>query len=288
MAARAIWKGYLRLSLVNCAVALFPTATEGNRIHFHKLNRETGNRLRMHMVDEETGAEVPAAQQAKGYEVAKGESVIIEREDLDEIKLESNHILEIGTFVPRAEIDPLYFDKAYYLAPEDEPSMEAFIVIREAMRQKAIAALSKLVMHDREHMVLLEPRGPGIVATMLRWPYEMRRDDEAFGHIPKKAEVSPEMLEVAGDIVARRMGHFDPSAFEDRYEEALRELIRAKQSGRRLKPAKPPKPTAPSSVFDALKASLRELDRGGTTRRAPASAARSSARKPATRKTARG
>jgi DNA end-binding protein Ku len=288
MAARAIWKGYLRLSLVNCAVALYPTATESNRIHFHKLNRETGNRLRMHMVDEETGEEVPSAQQAKGYEVAKGESVTVERADLDEIKLESNHILEIDTFVPRAEIDPLYFDKAYFLAPEDEPSMEAFIVIREAMRQKSIAALSKLVMHDREHMVLLEPRGPGIVATILRWPYEMRRDDEAFGNIPQKQTVPQEMLDVAGDIVARRMGHFDPSTFEDRYEDALKELIRAKQTGKRLKPAKPPTTTAPSSIFDALKASLRELDRAAPTkRRAPVAAARPAARKPAARKTAR-
>ena len=272
MAARAVWKGYLRLSLVNCAVALFPASTESNRIHFHKVNRETGNRLRMRMVDEETGEEVPSESQAKGYEIAKGESVIIEREDLDEIRLDSNHILEIAHFVPRAEIDPLYFDKPYFLAPEDDPSQEAFLVIREAMRTKGIAAISKLVMHDREHMVLLEPRGVGILATILRWPYEVRQEDTVFGAIPRKAEVSPEMLDVAGEIVERRMGHFDPSAFEDRYEEALTDLIRAKQAGKAPKPAKAPTTTVPSSIFDALKASLRELDRASPAPRRAAAA----------------
>jgi DNA end-binding protein Ku len=290
MAARAIWKGYLRLSLVNCAVALFPASTEGNRIHFHKINRDTGNRLRMRMVDEETGEEVPSESQAKGYEITKGESVIIEREDLDEIRLESNHILEIAHFVPRDEIDPLYFDKPYFLAPEDDPSQEAFLVIREAMRAKSLAAISKLVMHDREHMVLLEPRGVGIMATILRWPYEVRNEETVFGAIPRKAEISPDMLEVAGEIVERRMGHFDPSAFEDHYEEALTDLIRAKQAGKAPKPVKAPTTTVPSSIFEALKASLRELDRAAPApRRSPAGRpARPPARQsPSTRKTVR-
>jgi DNA end-binding protein Ku len=271
-------------------VALFPAPTEGKRIHFHKVNRETGNRLRMRMVDEETGEEVPGDQQAKGYEIAKGESVIIEREDLDEIRLDSNHILEIAHFVPRDEIDPLYFDKPYFLEPEDDPSQEAFLVIRDAMRAKSIAAISKLVMHDREHMVLLEPRGVGIVATILRWPYEVRKEDDVFGAIPRKAEVAPELLEVASEIVERRMGHFEPAAFEDRYEEALNDLIRAKQAGKAPKPAKAPTTTVPSSIFEALKASLRELDRSAPPPRRSAAArtARPAARASApSRKTAR-
>jgi DNA end-binding protein Ku len=261
MAMRAIWRGYLRLSLVNCAVALYPATTESNRINFHKINRETGHRLRMRMIDEETGEEVPSEQQARGYEVETGETVIVEPSDIDDIRLQSTHVLEIDEFVPRDEIDPLYIGRPYYLAPEDEASQEAFIVIREAMQQRSIGAISKLVMNDRERMVLLEPRGVGIVATLLRWPYEMRSEDQVFGAIPLNRTVPQELIDMAGEVVDRRMAHFNPSEFEDRYEEALSDLIRAKQAGQRPAPMPALSTTPASSIFEALKASVRELER---------------------------
>src|SRR5581483_7365555 len=256
MAARSIWKGYLRLSLVNSAVALYPAVTEVNKIHFHKLNKKTGHRLRMRMVDEETEEEVPRDQQIKGYEIGKGETVQIEDEDLDKIALEGTHVIDISSFVPREEIDPLYFDRPYYLAPEDDSSSEAFVVIREAMRRKKIGALATVVMHDREHILLIEPRDEGMLATVLRWPYEVRKPKDIFAGIPKK-KVGTELLEVAEMLIERKMGEFKPSEFKDRYEDALMALLKAKRSGRKLKAApKPPKVTKPSHVLDALKKSL--------------------------------
>lgn len=291
MAVRAIWRGYLRLSLVNCAVALYPATTESKRIHFHKINRETGHRLRMRMVDEETGKEVPAEQQARGHAAETGETVIVGPRDLDDIRLQSTHVLEIDEFVPREEIDPLYIGRPYYLAPEDEASQEAFIVIREAMRQRPIGAISKLVMNDRERMVLLEPRGAGIVATILRLPHEMRSEDQVFGAIPLNRTVPQELIDMAGEVVDRRMAHFDPSEFEDRYEEALTDLIRAKQAGQRAATVQSPSTTPPSGIFEALKASVRELERAMPTERRArpvVSSARSVARTTsAGRKTAR-
>ena len=170
MAARSIWKGYLRLSLVNCSVALYPAVTTANKVHFHKLNRETGNRLRMRMVDEETGDEVPREQQVKGYQLTRRSTVQVEEEDLEKIALESTQVMEITKFVPREEIDPLYFDRPYFLAPNDDASQEAFAVLREAMRKKEIGGLATLIMHERDHVVLLEPRDSGMLATVLRSP----------------------------------------------------------------------------------------------------------------------
>jgi len=289
MAGRAIWRGYLRLSLVNCAVALYPATTESNRIHFNKVNRETGHRLRMRMVDEETGEEVPSEQQTRGYEVESGETVIVEAGDIDDIRLQSTHVLEIDEFVPRSEIDPLYIGRPYYLAPEDEASQEAFIVIREAMRQRSLGAISKLVMNDRERMVLLEPRVPGIGATMLRWLYEVRGEDQVFGAIPLSRTVAKELIDMAGEVVDRRLAHFYPSEFEDRGGIGR---PHSRQAGGTASDARPSPSTTPaSSIFEALKASVRELERAiPAERRARpvASAGRPAARTTAaSRKTAR-
>ena len=285
MAARAVWKGYLRLSLVNCAVALYPSTTETTKVHFHKLNPKTGHRLRMHMVDEETGKEVPASEQARGYEVAKGQNVIIDQEDLDRIALESTHVLEITQFTPREDIDPLYFNRAYFLAPEDKASQEAFGVIRQAMERNKIGALSTVVLHDREHMVLLEPRDRGMLATTLHWPYEMHDEKEVFSDIPKQGKIEKDLLEVADTLIERKMGTFDPSQFKDRYEEALRALVKAKQAGKKLKPMKPPAPTKPSSIMEALRASLAESGKAAR-RRGPAHARTTQARAPHARRAA--
>jgi Ku protein len=257
MAARSIWKGYLRLSLVNCAVALYPAVTEVNKIHFHKLNRETGNRLRMRMVDEETGEEVPRDQQVKGYEIRKGDSVQVEEEDLDKIALEGTHVMEITKFVPREEIDPLYFDRPYFLAPNDDASQEAFAVLREAMSKKEIGGLATLIMHERDHVVLLEPREAGMLATMLRSPEEVRDAKDAFREV-KKSRIGGELLEVAELLIEKKMGKFQPSEFKDHYEAALKALLKAKKAGRKIKQVElPEKPTKPSSVLEALRQSLK-------------------------------
>ncbi|WP_460451357.1 non-homologous end joining protein Ku [Alsobacter sp. SYSU BS001988] len=269
MAPRSVWKGYLKLSLVNCAVALYPAVTEAKSVHFHRINRQTGNRLRIHLFDEATGQEVEKEDQAKGYEIAKGEMVEVEEDELEQVRLEATHIMEVNRFVDRREVDPLYFDRPYYLAPDDKPSEEAFLVIREAMARRKLAALSTVVMHQREHIVLLEPRGEGIMATVLRWPYEVRSDADAFAEIPKAPKIDQELLEVADALVERKMGAFDPSEFHDRYEEALTAMLEAKKAGR--KPAKAPKApaaTKPAGILDALRKSLQQEDRPAERRAA--------------------
>jgi len=258
MAARSIWKGYLRLSLVNCSVALYPAVTQANKVHFHKLNRKTGNRLRMRMVDEETGREVPRDEQVKGFQVSKRSTVPVEDEDLEKIALEATHVMEITKFVPREDIDPLYFDRPYFLAPTDDASQEAFAVLREAMRKKEIGGLATVVMHDRDHMVLLEPREAGMLATTLRSPEEVRDSKDAFRGI-EKHRVGGELLDVAQMLIDKKMGRFQPSEFKDHYEAALKALIKAKQAGREIKEIEPPEqPTKPSSVLEALRESLKQ------------------------------
>ena len=258
MAARSIWKGYLRLSLVNCAVALYPAVTQATKIHFHKLNRKTGNRLRMRMVDEETGREVPRDEQVKGFQVSKRSTVPIDDKDLDKIALEATHVMEITKFVPREDIDPLYFDRPYFLAPTDDASQEAFAVLREAMRRKEIGGLATVVMHDRDHMVLLEPREAGMLATTLRSPEEVRDAKDAFRGI-EKHRVGGVLLDVAQMLIGKKMGRFQPSEFKDHYEAALKTLIKAKQAGREIKEIElPEKPTEPSSVLEALRESLKQ------------------------------
>jgi DNA end-binding protein Ku len=260
MAARSIWKGYLRLSLVNCAVALYPAVTEVNKVHFHKLNRKTGNRLRMRMVDEETGDEIARDQQVKGYQISRGSTVQVEEEDLEKIALEGTHVMELTKFVPRDEIDPLYFDRPYFLAPDDDASQEAFAVLREAMRKKEIGGLATVIMHERDHVVLLEPRDSGMLATMLRSPEEVRDAKEVLRRA-KKTRVGGELLDVAQMLIDKKMGKFQPSEFKDHYEAALKALIKAKKAGRKIKEIEPPEqPTKPSSVLEALRESLK---RGG-------------------------
>lgn len=287
MAARSIWKGYLRLSLVNCSVALYPAVTAANKVHFHKLNRETGNRLRMRMVDEETGEEVTREQQVKGYQISKGSTVEVEEEDLEKIALESTRVMEITKFVPREEIDPLYFDRPYFLAPNDDASQEAFAVIRDAMRKKEIGALATVIMHERDHVVLLEPRESGMLATTLRSPEEVRDAKDVFRGT--KSKVGGELLEVAQMLIDKKMGKFQPSEFQDHYETALKALIKAKKAGRKIKEFEPPEtPAKPSSVLEALRESLKQGGRAhprrahGTRRgvqRARSGRARASAKK---------
>jgi DNA end-binding protein Ku len=288
MAARSIWKGYLRLSLVNCSVALYPAVTQTNKVHFHKLNRKTGNRLRVRMVDEETGREVARDEQVKGYQISKRDTVQVEDDDLEKIALEATRVMEITKFVPREQIDPLYFDRPYFLAPTDDASQEAFAVLREAMRKKEIGGLATVIMHERDHVVLLEPREAGMLATMLRSPEEVRDAKDAFRGI-KKVKVGGELLEVAEMLIERKMGKFEPSEFEDHYEAALKTLLKAKKAGRKIKEVELPEgPTTRSNMLEALRESLKQGGRAhprrprgvrGATHRAAPRRARTAAKK---------
>ncbi|WP_460448659.1 non-homologous end joining protein Ku [Alsobacter sp. SYSU BS001988] len=270
MAPRANWKGYLKLSLVSCAVALYPASTASARVAFHTVNRATGNRLRRQMFDPDTGDVVETENQAKGYEVAKGDYLIIEDEDIDAIAIESSHTIDIESFVPRSEIDELYVDAPYYLAPDDRVAQEAFAVIREAMREHDVVGIARVVLYRRERIVMLEPRGKGLFAATLRYPYEVRTPDAYFEDIPDIA-IPPDMLDLAGHIIGRMKGSFDPSKFEDRYENALVDLVKAKQGGRAAPAAAAqPKPSNVVNLMDALRKSLAADERKPPERAAAA------------------
>jgi DNA end-binding protein Ku len=261
MAPRSNWKGFLKLSLVSCPVQLFPATTTKERVTFNLLNRETGNRLKRRLVDPDTGEEVDSANQVKGYQVAKNEYIVIEEEEIDAVAIESTHTIDIETFVPRSEIDETYFDTPYYLAPDGKMGEEAFAVIREAMRDKDVVGIGRVVLYRRERPIVLQPRGKGLVATTLRYAYEVRDDADTFEDIDD-VEVPDEMLDLATHIIDRKLSHFDPKRFDDRYQDALLELIQAKQQHRPVKQAAAaPRPTNVVSLMDALRKSI-SADKG--------------------------
>ena len=262
MASRPYWKGHLRLSLVSCPVALYTATTSTEKVSFHLLNRENGHRLRRLMVDGETGEAVESAEQMRGYEVSKGDYVTFDNDELDGIALESTHTIDIDAFVPRADISDVYLDSPYYMAPNEKIGEDAFAVIRDAMKKRGMAGLGRVVMNRRERVVMLEPSGPGIVATTLRFPYEIKDAGEVFGAIPKTA-VPAEMLALADHIIDTKKRDFEPDRFVDRYEAALRDLIAAKRKGVSTKHAA--EPEAPSNVVDLMEA-LRRSVAGQPTR----------------------
>ena len=257
MAPRPYWKGYLKLSLVSCAVALFPATSRSERISFHWLNRETGNRLRQLMIDSDTNAPVEREERVRGYQVAKNDYLMIEEEDLDAVEIESSHTIEIERFVPRSEIDPVYLDSAYYLAPNDKVAEEAFAVIRDAMEGQGVVGLGRAVISRRERLFVLEPRDKGILATALHYNYEVREDHAYFDEIPE-IEIPAEMLDLAKHIIQTKMGHFDITKFEDRYENALIEMIRAKQAGRPIEATRPQQAVTVVNLMEALRKSIAE------------------------------
>lgn len=261
MAPRPYWKGYLKLSLVSCAVALYPSSSRSERVSFHWLNRETGNRLRQQMVDSETGEPVEREDRVRGYQLSKKDYLPIEDADLDAIELESSRTIDIEKFVPLKEIDPVYFDAAYYLAPNDKVAEEAFAVIREAMAAEKVAGLGRAVISRRERLFILEPRDRGILATSLHYAYEVRSSHAYFDEIPEVG-IPDEMLDLAKHIIRTKMGRFDISKFDDRYEDALIAMIRAKQAGRPVEAAKPKVPTNVINLMDALRNSI-AAEKGG-------------------------
>ena len=279
VAPRAYWKGYLTLSLVSCPVALYPASSEREKISFHQINKNTGNRIKYRKVDAETGDEVESPDIIKGYEVGKGQYIEIDPEELEAIAIESKRTIEIDEFVPKKEIDELYLNNPYYLVPDGEVGQQAFAVIREAIRKEGMVALGRVVFTSREHVIALEPRGKGLLGVTLRYPYEVRKEDEYFDDIADE-KIPKDMLELAAHIVETKAGHFNPQKFEDQYEDALRELLKKKQSGEKIEAPRERAPSKVINLMDALRRSV-ESERGGhedkTERRA---AGRSSKKAP--------
>jgi DNA end-binding protein Ku len=269
VAPRAYWKGYLKLSLVSCPVALFPATTSREKISFHQLNKNTGNRIRYRKVDAETGDEVEAADIIKGYEVGKGEYIEVEPEELEAVALESKRTIEIEEFVPKQDIDELYLADPYYMVPDGEVGQQAFAVIREAIRKEGMVAIGKVVFTSREHIIALEARDNGMLGITLRYPYEVRKSDEYFAGIEDE-KVPKDMLELATHIVDTKRGKFQPGKFEDEYEDALKELLRKKQKGEKIEQPKEHAPSNVINLMDALRNSLKA--EGGQSARSAKSA----------------
>jgi DNA end-binding protein Ku len=288
MAARANWKGYLKLSLVSCAVALYPATSLSTRVRFHTVNRGTGNRVKRQFIDPASGEPVEAEDQVKGYEVGRGSYVYVEDEELDAIRIESTHTIDIESFVPRDQVDELYLDTPYYIAPEDKVAQEAFAVIRDAMREKGKAGVARVVIARRERMILLRPLGKGLLGTVLRYPYEVRAEDAYFDDIPD-LQLSEEMRDLAAHIIERKSAAFEPSQFEDRYENAVVELVRAKQTGEPVRIEEAPRPSNVVNLMEALRRSIAAEEPAGGPPKAPSKTseerpARKAKREPSSRK----
>jgi DNA end-binding protein Ku len=280
MAPRAYWKGYLKLSLVSCPIALYPASSTSEKVSFHRINRQTGNRLKQLLVDSGTEEPVNKEDITRGYEVAKREYVEVEDEELEKIEIESSHTIDIDSFVPRAEVDDRYLNAPYYIVPNDKVGQEAFAVIRDAIQQKKMVALARVVLTRREHVVMLEPFGKGLLGVTLRYPYEIRDENAYFEGIPD-LKLPDEMKQLASHIVDRKSGHFEPQKFVDHYETALVSLLKAKQAGRIMEaPKEEAAPRRVVNLMDALRASI-----AADTGKKPAAPSAKS-RKPAKRKAA--
>jgi DNA end-binding protein Ku len=265
VAPRAYWKGYLRLSLVSCPIALYPATSEREKVSFNQINRETGHRIRYRKVDADSGEEVPSDQIIKGYEVAKGEYVEINDEELESIALESTKTIEIDEFVPRNEIDELYNIRPYYIAPDGKVGQDAFVVIRDVIEQMKMVAIGRVVLTSREHVIAIVPRDKGLMGTLLRFPYEVRDSAEYFDDIPN-VKLTKDMMDLARHIVETKSGHFKPQAFEDHYEHALKQLIEKKAKGEKIEVPKERPSGKVINLMDALRRSV-QADSGSQTSR---------------------
>lgn len=286
MAPRAYWKGYLKLSLVSCPVALFPASSEREKISFHQINKKTGNRIKYRKVDAETEEEVDASDIIKGYEVGKGEYIELEPEELEAVAIESTRTIEIDQFVPKKEIDDLYLSNPYYVVPDGEVGQQAFAVIREAIRREGMVALGRVVFTSREHVIALEPRGKGLLGVTLRYPYEIRKEDQYFDEIADE-KIPKDMLELASHIVETKSGHFNPDKFEDHYEEALKDLLKKKRAGEKIEAPKEREPAKVINLMDALRRSVSTERAGGARRKPPRSSVQRRTAKRAGRSSAR-
>jgi DNA end-binding protein Ku len=254
MAPRASWKGYLKLSLVSCPVRLYPATSTAERITFNQLHKDTHNRINMRPVDPELGL-VDRSDLVRGYEYEDKKYIIIEDSDLDAVRIESNHTLNIEAFVDEDAVDVIYQDAPYYLAPDGAMAEETFIVLREAMRRTGKVGIARLVLSSRERVVTIGPRENGMFVSTLRNPREVRSTAEYFGGIPA-GEPDPEMLELAEKLIEQKVTDFDPGRYEDRYELALMQMIREKLKGHKPIIAAAPERGNVINLMDALKASL--------------------------------
>jgi DNA end-binding protein Ku len=279
MAPRANWKGFLRLSLVTCPIALFPATSESEKISFNQINKKTGHRIKYQKVDADTGEEVPSEDIIKGYKVDTDTYLEVSKDELDNIALESTRTIDIDQFVPRKEIDDLYLVRPYYIVPDGKVGHDAYAVIRETIRSMDTVALARVVLTNREHVIVLEAREKGLMGMLLRYPYEVRQTSDYFDDI-QDVKITKEMLDLAKHIVETKSGHFNPDQFEDHYEAALQDLLQKKKSGLPIA-----KRTAPSgdNVFDlmsALKASLKSGARSEPAAAKPSKIAKKAAAKP--------
>lgn len=270
MAPRANWKGHLKIAELACQVGLYTAASTSSRISFHTLNRETGHRVHRQYVDQDTGDVVEKEDQIKGYEVGKEEYVALEPDEIAAAVPDSDKTLTVSAFVPCEEFDDVYLDRPYYLVPADRVADTTYSLIREAMRKRNVAALARTVLFRRVRTVLIRPSGPGLLATTLNFDYEVRSAREAFADIPE-LKIKGEMLDLAKHIIETKRGEFDPTQFEDRYEEALAEVVRAKIEGREIKRRKAPQPAQVIDLMAALRESAgvtQPLKRTGGRRKA--------------------
>jgi len=269
MAPRANWKGFLRLSLVTCPVALYPATSESEKISFNQLNRKTGHRIKYAKVDADTGEEVASEDIVKGYKVDTDTFVEVSKEELENVALESTRTIEIDEFVDKSEIDPRYLIRPYYLRPDGKVGHDAFAVIRETIREMDKVAIGRVVLTNREHIIALEAMDRGLIGTLLRYPYEVRDPAEYFDDI-QDVKVTKDMLDLARHIVEQKAGRFEPEKFEDQYETALVDLINQKRAGKAITPKERPRGDNVVDLMEALRRSV-----GG------AAAAPSASKKPA-------
>ncbi|WP_338832243.1 Ku protein [Bradyrhizobium sp. 27S5] len=264
MAPRANWKGFLRLSLVTCPVALFPATSESDKISFNQINKKTGHRIRYLKVDADTGEEVANDDIIKGYQVEKDQYLEVTKDELENIALESTRTIEIDEFVPKSEIDDLYLVRPYYIVPDGKVGHDAYAVIRETIRSLDKVALARVVLINREHVIALEARDKGLMGMLLRYPYEVRDSAEYFDDI-QDVKITKDMLDLAKHIVEQKSGHFEPDKFEDHYEQALQDLLEKKQKGQPISATRKPVPSNVVNLMDALKQSIK-----GSGKAAPA------------------
>ena len=269
MAPRPNWKGYLKLSLVSCPIALYPATSASERVSFNQINKNTGNRIRYKKVDAETEETVEQADIIKGYPVEKNVYVTLEDEELEAIQVESTHTIEIDKFVPKTQLDERYFDSPYYVVPNDKVGQDAFAVIRDAMKGKGMVGIGRVVISKRERPIVLEPFGKGLRGMTLRYPYEVRDEADYFSEIPDM-KIPAEMLKLAEHIVETKSGDFEPSEFVDEYETAVVDLLKQKQAGRAVGKAAPRAASKPvGNVIDLLKKSLELTKKQGKMKAPP-------------------
>ena len=273
MAARAIWRGDLVIGELSCPVALYSAVTAQERVSFHIINRETGHRVRREYFDADTDESVDNDALVKGYDTSEGQSVILSPEEIREAVPDSDKTLEMARFIACDEVDTVFLERPYYLAPGNRQAIEVYDLVREAMEAKGVAALVQTVLFRRVRSLMIRPHGKGMVATTLNFDYEVRPAKETFGGI-SAIKIEGEMLDLAQHIIKTKSGEFDPAEFEDRYEEAVIELVKAKIAGRKPKRLPKRKASNVTDLMEALRQSAGVETKGGAKRKAPAGRAK--------------